>query len=781
MIDLLLQTAGYALALLVTAAWRTLPLLAAVLAIDLLFQRRIAARFHCVLWAMVVARLLMPISIASPLSVHGHIDEMAWQLFTVDAKPAAPKPIRFETFTYEDKESGKTITEPILPADATDEYRAAATAYVETLRAQSLSENHTQLSQGRLLNQIDESETEPYWTWDVVVGVGLILMWLMVSLGLLSRNFISHRKFSRRLRTCNTLSDPRIEDAVLRACNCLGLRRRPVVKEVPELPAPAVFGLWRGTVCLPAGTADALSCDEMDWVMMHEIAHIKRHDAMLLTLATAIRSLHWFNPFAHVAIWRMRHYVEQAADDLAARRLPQSNMANYGRLLLRYASQSPNAKTQPATIGLLFVSSSKRLRRRIEMLDQNSRRNHWLAKTIAAMTILTLGLAGMTDAQPVQYHPVPLDYEFDWSTEWLDEPAEPALAEPLPNGDFVVSTRQRPRLEVTYDVGKVLEKLAAAEPDINPQENLKSYFLHPPGFPGANDSFVSLTDNKLTLKDTKAAHKSTERLLRSFARSGPWQISIESRVVVADPKVASAIDWQHRGILPARAVNEGGGMNHLDPYKFPGELPEHFPGPLDSQTVDTVIEGTHEVAGFLPMIAVKVSPQQAKYFVSRAEREPATDMAQAPKVTLFNGQYAVLSDQSQRPFVTGVSQSEDNNEMQPIIEVVNDGWQMELMAEVTEDEKIDLYCVLTQSEIESVRLATLPFAKDVATVQVPKVNRTSITSTVQLEKGESLLIMSPTTYDPEESTQSPAATFYMLTPRKLMPQTVIEVTPPSTD
>ncbi|MGB7346280.1 MAG: M56 family metallopeptidase, partial [Pirellulaceae bacterium] len=503
-----------------------------------------------------------------------------------------------------------------------------------------------------------------------------------------------------------------------------------------------------------------------DWVMMHELAHIRRRDAILLTLAIIIRSLHWFNPFAHVALWRLRHYMEQAADDLATRRMPEQSVLDYGRLLLRYASQTTTASTKHATIGLLFMSSSKRLRGRIEMLDRNSARNHWLAKTVAALVILFVGLVGMTDAQPIDYQPIPPDYEFDWSTDWLDEPVDPIRAEAAEKANFTIP--QEPQTEVTYDVGKVLEKLAAAEPDFDAEENLKSYFL---GFPGSpQTAVVELVDGKLTLRQSEAGHFAARNLLRSFARSGPWQISIESRVIIADPKVASAIDWQHRGILPTRADTPTFDPADASSSLFPSSMPEHFQRPFDPNKVDTVFQGTHEVAGDLPMIAVKVSKQQSQYFVQRAQREPETNMVMAPKVTLFNGQYAVLSDQTQRPFVTGVRASTEGETMQPIIDIVRDGWQIELLAEVTEEEKIDLHCVLTQSELESVRLATLPFAKDIATVQVPKVNRTSIRSTVRLDNEESLLIMSPTAYDPKESSQSPAATFYMLTPRAIMPE-----------
>ena len=49
------------------AAWHAVPLLGAVLLIDLLFRRRITARLQCLLWMLVLARLVLPFSIVLTL------------------------------------------------------------------------------------------------------------------------------------------------------------------------------------------------------------------------------------------------------------------------------------------------------------------------------------------------------------------------------------------------------------------------------------------------------------------------------------------------------------------------------------------------------------------------------------------------------------------------------------------------------------------------------------------------------------------------------------------
>lgn len=51
------------------AAWRALPVFASVLVLTMMLRRRIPASHHCMLWMLVVVRLLLPVSVASPLAL----------------------------------------------------------------------------------------------------------------------------------------------------------------------------------------------------------------------------------------------------------------------------------------------------------------------------------------------------------------------------------------------------------------------------------------------------------------------------------------------------------------------------------------------------------------------------------------------------------------------------------------------------------------------------------------------------------------------------------------
>ena len=92
--------------------------------------------------------------------------------------------------------------------------------------------------------------------------------------------------------------------------------RRPIRLLRAEGPVmPMTWGLWKTTLLLPQGT-EAWSEDQRRTVLLHELAHAKRHDCLTQAMAGAALALHWANPLAWMAIRRLRLEQERACDDL---------------------------------------------------------------------------------------------------------------------------------------------------------------------------------------------------------------------------------------------------------------------------------------------------------------------------------------------------------------------------------------------------------------------------------------------------------------------------------
>ena len=101
-----------------------------------------------------------------------------------------------------------------------------------------------------------------------------------------------------------------------------------------------------------------------------------------------------------------------------------------------------------------------------------------------------------------------------------------------------------------------------------------------------------------------------------------------------------------------------------------------------------------------------LSDIEAYFFINAAQGDKRTNVLQAPKVTLFNGQQAFVSDTSQTPFVISVIPvvGDFAAAQQPVIVVLSEGTFMTVQAVVSNDRRF-------------VRLTIVPFFSKIGNVQ----------------------------------------------------------------
>jgi general secretion pathway protein D len=110
--------------------------------------------------------------------------------------------------------------------------------------------------------------------------------------------------------------------------------------------------------------------------------------------------------------------------------------------------------------------------------------------------------------------------------------------------------------------------------------------------------------------------------------------------------------------------------------------------------------GTPSTIGFAIL-----SDIEAFFFLQAAQADNRSNVMQAPKVTLFDGQFATISDQTQRPFVTSITPVVGDFAVaqQPVIVVLNEGTQLNVQGIVSDDKRF-------------VRLTLVPFFSQIGAV-----------------------------------------------------------------
>ena len=174
---------------------------------------------------------------------------------------------------------------------------------------------------------------------------------------------------------------------------------RPVQLLVSSLvQAPVVVGWLRPAVLVPVGALAGLPADQVEALLLHELAHIHRHDYLVNLLQGVVEAILFYHP----AVWWISGHIrgerELCCDDMAV--AASGDVLTYARALAGLES------ARPAHAGMVMAASGGSLVNRIARLAGRPRpapRTFSGSATIVAAMIIaatTLALFGQQAPRP---------------------------------------------------------------------------------------------------------------------------------------------------------------------------------------------------------------------------------------------------------------------------------------------------------------------------------------------------------------------------------------------
>lgn len=125
-----------------------------------------------------------------------------------------------------------------------------------------------------------------------------------------------HVWFSYRAGYAVEMDHPRLEAAFEDWRRRMNIRRKPRFAFTDVVSSVCVHGYFRPVVLMPEALLDRVSEQDVELMVAHEMAHIRRGDTTLFALCTAVKAVFWFNPFIQRIAAQATLAAEQAADAL---------------------------------------------------------------------------------------------------------------------------------------------------------------------------------------------------------------------------------------------------------------------------------------------------------------------------------------------------------------------------------------------------------------------------------------------------------------------------------
>ena len=174
-----------------------------------------------------------------------------------------------------------------------------------------------------------------------------------------------------------------------------------------DLAFPVAVGVLRPAVLLPRWLVESHSETQLRPVLVHELAHVNRNDAVLRWLAAAFQVAFYYQPL----FWFLRRQLQLCQEFLADAQAADSasSASDYAEQLVTLLKAAPIGLHRPLpAIGI--IEGRSELYRRIQMLVACPRRleingnGRWKAIVGAALLVFagSLGLVTLRAADPKQ-------------------------------------------------------------------------------------------------------------------------------------------------------------------------------------------------------------------------------------------------------------------------------------------------------------------------------------------------------------------------------------------
>ncbi|MEM9659388.1 MAG: M56 family metallopeptidase, partial [Planctomycetota bacterium] len=260
-------------------------------------------------------------------------------------------------------------------------------------------------------------------------GVSLMLLRL-------AGNIARAERLRRRSRLA---TDGALVDALRRLSDAWSLRVMPTLATAEDIVVPKVVGLAKPTILMPASALTGLSPGELEMILAHELAHVRRYDLWINLVQRLAEAALFFNPALWLLSRRISTLREYCCDELACGASQQRGapaQLRYAQALLRIVELGEKPSQDRSTVAVLAATggSPSELRRRVARLFGEPLREPLqvsrggLVATLVLLSMLCSSALWRAQADTASVEIDESDLPFEEKRESEQDAPEPGLA-----------------------------------------------------------------------------------------------------------------------------------------------------------------------------------------------------------------------------------------------------------------------------------------------------------------------------------------------------------------
>jgi len=157
----------------------------------------------------------------------------------------------------------------------------------------------------------------------------LVIVWMIGAIISLVCFGAAYAVCFRKLSKAKDVSHPAIDKWM----NRHSIRKPVTVRSSADITSPLTYGLYRPVIVLP-DSMDPDNAERLDYVLSHELTHIRRFDLLKKLAVILAVCLHWFNPLVWVMFIIFNRDIELACDEAVVSQAGHSSRKAYAMALI---------------------------------------------------------------------------------------------------------------------------------------------------------------------------------------------------------------------------------------------------------------------------------------------------------------------------------------------------------------------------------------------------------------------------------------------------------------